>query len=289
MKTPQHSKQTNRNVCVCTWDTGYVLLLVETSCSSELNSFDNSSAVARDALKSSFMDWTECKEAHEKKNRRQSASTSEYTNTEAKRSSEATHKARCCHNLFGSSWRLWRSSFQLLKETRVWIIVTFSQFISSGRRHHCIRRVTYGQTDSQSGVTEPNVLTVHSAPSKWWESTLSLLAKTVTFDWRPRFPLRTSRNTACVKTCPLPHSLAKSQKFLEALLSWLWWPAQCHYCTHRPPRLSPPADAIPIRETRCCNLVLHTRYWSNPMAVSGKQAWYRHWNITLLQLPQPGG
>lgn len=61
MKTAAN-KQTVHDVC--TWDAGYVLLLlVETSCSSELNSFDNSSAVARDALKSSFMDWTERKES----------------------------------------------------------------------------------------------------------------------------------------------------------------------------------------------------------------------------------
>lgn len=44
-----------------------LLLVVETSCSSELNSFDNSSAVARDALKSSFMDWTAGKKTKKKR------------------------------------------------------------------------------------------------------------------------------------------------------------------------------------------------------------------------------
>lgn len=98
------NKQTGMHVF--TWDAGYVLLLVETSCSSELNSLDNSSAVARDALKSSLMDWTERQDAHKKENRGQSAPISGYTNTEANRSKETTHTACCCHNLFESSWRL---------------------------------------------------------------------------------------------------------------------------------------------------------------------------------------
>lgn len=123
---------------MCTWDAGYVLLLlVETSCSSELNSFDNSSAVAKDALKSSFIDWTECNKTTRNimKCLSQLVSISEKRNRSAKRWNEATHTACCCHNSSGSSW-LRRSSYQLLKEkptknreTRVRITVAFRQFM----------------------------------------------------------------------------------------------------------------------------------------------------------------
>lgn len=41
-----------------TWDADFDSLLEEASCIKELNSLDNSSAVARDAFRSLFMVWT---------------------------------------------------------------------------------------------------------------------------------------------------------------------------------------------------------------------------------------
>lgn len=107
-------------------------------------------------------------------------------------------------------------------------------------------------------------------------STLSLLTKTVTFDRQPTFPLRTFGTHFVFKRVPCLEFGRAAEIPAGAFVLFVVTArhARCHHSPHGPLWLSPPADSGPICETRCCNLTLHACDWSNPMIVSGKQAWY---------------
>lgn len=99
---------------VSTWEPESVLLLLlDTSFSRELNSLDNSSAVASDAFRSSFIDWTEFK-AQKYHKPLASNHTFKHWGKKTNEGLVETYTTCCCQSWSENSW-LWGSRLRLLE------------------------------------------------------------------------------------------------------------------------------------------------------------------------------
>lgn len=135
-------------VCVCVSvhtrdaDSALLLLVVVTSLNRELNSLDNSSAVASDAFRSSFIVWTEHKpqEYHRQISTGCLYHENKHTVCQKHKSGLETYTACCGQSLSENSW-LWGSSALLLqkvigeKSLKIFtcqiIILTFQHFVGT--------------------------------------------------------------------------------------------------------------------------------------------------------------